>query len=152
MLAHQTQARAHPFANRHARHHDDEFAETIRAIELKNRAQVDVGFASAGFHFDGKVGERVEHRCRHRHLQPHRRLDGVRRLHRAHIVHQRVLRDRQRIANAHLAPQSTHIKRRVKARLCAMPRRALPGEQIDHRVDRVKLIRLTGVKLNFHAV
>ena len=45
------------FADGDAGDDDDEFAESVALEEFEGGADVDVGFAGAGFHFDGEVGE-----------------------------------------------------------------------------------------------
>ena len=41
--------------DRHRRDDDDELGEAITAVQLEDRAQVDVGLARAGFHLDGEI-------------------------------------------------------------------------------------------------
>jgi len=37
------------------RYHDDKLCEIIAFVQLENCAEIDIGFAGAGFHLDGKV-------------------------------------------------------------------------------------------------
>ncbi|MCY1560472.1 hypothetical protein D9M68_976080 [compost metagenome] len=55
MLLGDLQGLVDAFLDRNRRHHDDELGKAVAFIQFKDAAQVHVGFARAGFHFDGKV-------------------------------------------------------------------------------------------------
>ena len=45
----------HTFADRHARHDDDELLETVLARQLEDRPQVNVGLTGARLHLNGEM-------------------------------------------------------------------------------------------------
>ena len=45
----------HPFLDGHRRDHNDELGEAEPFVQFKDRAQIDIGLASAGLHFDGEI-------------------------------------------------------------------------------------------------
>ncbi len=55
MLPHDLKAFDHAFADRDARHDDDEFLEAVSLVKFEDRAEVDVGLAGAGFHLDREL-------------------------------------------------------------------------------------------------
>ena len=55
MVFRRPQRLQHAFANRHTRHDNHKFRPTVLAVQLKNRAQIHIGFARARFHFHRKI-------------------------------------------------------------------------------------------------
>ena len=55
MLLHHFDALEHALADGDARHHNDEFLESVCLVQLEKGAQIDIGFSGAGLHFDRQV-------------------------------------------------------------------------------------------------
>ena len=134
MLPHHLDALEHALADRDARHDDDEFLEAVALVQFKYRAQIDVGFARAGFHLDGKIQAGVV-----RPLKLGRHFDVVSRLNGAHILKNLLVPEGYRVADGEFRMHKAKPFDRL-ADLEAGLRDRLAVENIDHGFHRVILI------------
>ena len=82
----------HTFLDGYARHNDDEFGKAIRLIEFQQCAQVNVGFAGAGFHLNIEIQLVIRQRVGLGQAMPQ--------LHRTNVIQQIFFVQHQPIANA----------------------------------------------------
>ena len=146
MLPHHLDALEHALADRDARHDDDEFLEAISLVQFKDSAQIDVGFARAGFHLDGKIQAGVV-----RPLKPGRHFDAVSLLDGAHILKNLLVPEGYRVADGEFRMHEAKPFDRP-ADLEAGLRDRLAVKDVEHRIDRMPLIFQRRVKLQLHRV
>ena len=55
MVLRDLQRLVNTFFDGNRRHHNDKLGEAIAFVQLEDAADIDIGLARAGFHFDGEV-------------------------------------------------------------------------------------------------
>ena len=157
MLSRHLDRLGHPFADRHAGHHDDELGPAIAFVHLEHGFDVDIGLARACLHLDVEVDLRAGLVAGGLGLalvigvmrQTVRRGQHRAALHLADVLQQDVLGqlDRGVAKTLHL-----HLGLPVCAGVDGVFQNILPGlalKAIDHRIDGIGLIGLR-LELDFH--
>ncbi len=116
------------FTDSYAGHDDNEFVEAVGPAQLEDSAQIDIGLARAGLHFDREIQP----------LQSTDLLDIVGFLNPIHISQQGLFRQGQMIADTQLRWTDAFAIGMAKLEACLSYR--LPVEHTYDRVDCVLLV------------
>ena len=123
--------------DRHRRDNDDKLRETVTSMQLKDCLGIDIGFACAGFHLNGKL-HRISTICQRQQIPL---------LYQVHVLGNRSRINPQRISNAKVMEQADRSPIfHGECAVCLL----LPNKQIHDGVHRIGLeVLVFEFKLHF---